>query len=421
MDLVKDILERPMEHSARIEVNGCLREEAREATATTGDENTGIEIFGRPSGGTKRQSLWRSRRRQDIQDKISSGERPSAHMPVLVPCSGKKESSKYVERQNTKSKNSRDIDIDTEAHRISMENDKKIASMSSEEIAAEREALRASLPPGLISRILARDSSVADAILGPQIDEVRAGSTNDAKREEKLEQEVKPKTEKKVKFSEEFATEDTDQSSSLKDLKDQNAPDVRVDSIHFPAPPRLDPDAPDFLEKLHQQYFPELPADPSALAWMKPVTEEEDESSPYNPHQDSLLPADIRFDFQGQIVPPSKSRTLPVTLGLHHHSDSPGYAGYTIPELSHLCRSAVPAQRAIAVQIMGRILYRLGKYTYGDYVSDVLWDIVDHTRVVDSIYEASDENKTRHMGLRTCAIDALWLWKKGGGRRRKAE
>ncbi|KAK9248579.1 RPAP1-like protein [Lipomyces tetrasporus] len=308
-----------------------------------------------------------------------------------------------------------------EAAKISEENEERIATMTPEEIEAEKAALEASLPPGLISRILKRDPSAADAILlnsaaGADNNVIIAPSTFDIK-----ETGNDPHTTEggQTPDQEDIAPTNTDGNPAIAPIH----PESREYSTHFPSPisTELDPDAPNFLELLHKKYFPDLPVEPSRLAWMKPVTDEEDNSSPYNPQQESVSPADIRFDFHGDIIPPSKSASLSMTLGLHHHSDSPGYAGYTIPELSHLCRSAVPAQRAIAVQVIGRILYKLGINHYGEYVGDALWDIVEHTRVVESLYEAADEKKTRHVGLQTCAVEALWLWKKGGGRRHKTD
>ncbi|KAK9485027.1 RPAP1-like protein [Lipomyces starkeyi] len=319
----------------------------------------------------------------------------------------------------------------SEAVKISEENRDRIAAMTPEQIEAERAALEASLPPGLISRILKRDPSAADVILWNRstgifdlgaADEVSTQSSTLDIRETGKDLAPSERTEPiadDAPHQDDIAPTSTpnDPSTAPVDPKSQ-AP-----FTHFPSPVsiELDPNDPDFLELLHKKYFPELPADPSRLAWMKPVTDKEDYSSPYNPQQQSVSPADIRFDFHGDIIPPSKSVSLPTILGLHHHSDSPGYAGYTIPELSHLCRSAVPAQRAIAVQVVGRILYKLGTNYYGEYVGDALWDIVEHTRVIESLYEAADEKKTHHLGLQTCAVEALWLWKKGGGRRHKTD
>ena len=54
-----------------------------------------------------------------------------------------------------------------------------------------------------------------------------------------------------------------------------------------------------------------------------------------------------------------------MTAGLHHHGAAPEDAGYTIGELAHLARSTVPAQRCVAFQTLGRVLYRLGRGEFG--------------------------------------------------------
>ncbi|KAK9382302.1 RPAP1-like protein [Kockiozyma suomiensis] len=356
-----------------------------------------------------RKSLWRSRR---------TPQTAIATSPPLKPAS--------------------------EAERISAENDARLAAMSPNEIEREKAELEAMLPPGLLKRIMTRDPTAADAILMSNSDDGDIFGESSAKeKESKLDNEASQSKQPTLEDVEDAEEEPSDFSTTAKDA---NAKKVRFQddskvqesdkavqeaqpaaeqsqSIHFPQPTSttLDPNSPDFQQQLHDKYFPDLPKDAAALAWMQPVSAEEDASSPYFHEQESVSPADIRFDFRGDIVPPSRSTSLPTTLGLHHHSDSPGYAGYTIPELAHLCRSSVSAQRAIAVQVMGRILYKLGVNAYGEYVGDALWDIVQHTKVIESIVEAADENKTRHLGLRSVSVEALWLWKKGGGRRRKTD
>jgi hypothetical protein len=209
------------------------------------------------------------------------------------------------------------------------------------------------------------------------------------------------------------------------------------DHTHFPTAqsvPDLDPSDPDFLANLHQKYFPSLPADPTKLSWMAPLPTPDspaDRDSPYHPAQSSLPVSALRFDFRGRLVPPSVARTLPSSLGLHHHAEAPEAAGYTIPELAHLCRSAVPAQRCLAFQTVGRVLYRLGKGEWGkgeggrtgdqegDDLAFSIWRLVKKGRVVESLEEAAGMEEGRgHRGVKVYATEALWLLEKGGWRER---
>ncbi|KAF2278476.1 uncharacterized protein EI97DRAFT_431695 [Westerdykella ornata] len=248
----------------------------------------------------------------------------------------------------------------------------------------------------------------------------------------------------------------------------QDHPDLPPpSSIHFPTPtqpPDLDPSSPTFLQDLHQKYFPHLPYSPSSLSWMTPVSPT-DTSSPYHPSHTSLSPADLRFDFKGRLLPPSVARELPTTLGLHHHADAPEAAGYTIPELARLARSSVPSQRCVAYQTLGRVLYRLGVGEFGrergeaktdgpvqlaknpstkaqddeegneeeeedeevandpeeaaSAMATGLWNLIDECKVIESLTEEAAKERG-HLTARTYAQEALWNWRRGGGRRRRA-
>jgi RNA polymerase II-associated protein 1 len=211
-------------------------------------------------------------------------------------------------------------------------------------------------------------------------------------------------------------------------------PEEHEGSMHFPkapAAPELDPNAPTFLEDLHQKYFPNLEHDPSKLAWMTPPTAEE--NAAYDPSQANLSPKDIRFDFKGNIIPPSQSSRIPTDVGLHHHGDAPSAAGYTISELGILSRSAFPAQRSIAMQTAGRILYRLGKGEFGDenllmaegpvgekgMLAKGLWEAIEENRIIDTI-TAEATRERGHQTSIALAQEAVWNWRQGGGRLRKA-
>ena len=336
---------------------------------------------------------------------------------------------------------------ETERKRIDEENRQRIASMSSVEIEREKAELLAGLSPSLIERLLRKaniDDGSTDTGMDLPISPKALESVYDT------EDPAVPSKSASKKVTFETANDDNPSEPSL--LKadtwiDPDAPPLvpppdlhpvssqlplpPPPSIHFPrppSPPSIDPADPNFLDKLHSKYFPDLAVDPSKLAWMAPIPSEDsraDQESPYNPSQEFLPPTSIRFDFRGRLLPPQLARQIPSTKGLHHHGLAPEAAGYTIPELAHLSRSAIAAQRSIAYQTLGRILYRLGRGDFGNEDEELylgLWKCVEEGRVLDTlIAEAGREDG---QGNRTCkitAIEAVWLWRRGGGKRWKAQ
>ena len=201
-------------------------------------------------------------------------------------------------------------------------------------------------------------------------------------------------------------------------------------SVHFPKPPTvpdLDPNSATFLDDLHTKYFPNLAHDPSKLDWMKPSTEAENAS--YNPSQ-PVHPSALRFSFKGDLISPEAAMSLPTNIGLHHHGDAPNAAGYTISELGVLARSIFPAQRCIAIQTLGRILYRLGKGEFGDE-SNIgqngstgeqaitcrgLWEEVEKDRITDTLTEWANKTSGHRTSI-ALAQEAVWNWQQGGGRK----
>lgn len=198
---------------------------------------------------------------------------------------------------------------------------------------------------------------------------------------------------------------------------------------------KLNLNDPNFDANLHEMFFPDLPKEIGKLEWMKPV-EEGAESKPELLQEVSQL----RFDFKGNLVPPTREIKSTTHSALHHHSQDPQLAGYTIPELARLSRSTFPQQRSISIQVLGRILYKIGKQTYYQLVPEIssetyqeygstqkimdkiysmLWDLCKECNIIESLEDAADERKTSHLTVRNYAIDALWLWKNGGGDFRK--
>lgn len=316
-----------------------------------------------------------------------------------------------------------------------------LASMSAEEIDESRRELLQTMKPSILEMLLRR-SNIEDPNPSASVfDEPPEASPELNKTEEAPASAVAntvpsspptktPKPRKTVHFDEDAAPPAP--PTDLFEAGTQPPPSSKTDdsiapnTTHFPQPkplPDLDPSDPDFLSTLHSKYFPSLPADPSKLAWMAPLPTPHstaDRESPYYPGQDSLSIAALRFDFQGRILAPERSRAIPVSKGLHHHGEAPEAAGYTVAELARLARSAVPAQRCVAFQTLGRLLFRLGEGEWGDggaEVSKGIWRCCQENRVMDSLLEAAEVPEgSGHRGSRAYATEAVWLFEKGGWR-----
>lgn len=375
----------------------------------------------------------------------------------------------------------------TERERIDEENKQRLAEMSAEEIEQERKELLSMLSPSLVEKLL-KKSDINDASNEKDWDRILPSSTQVD--EPEISAALKPTSAKKVSFdtpsdatkpaaplttsqksSTPITSTSTDSSSSEEESQTpaalqsesatQNAdePLPEVGQIHFPTPPQpppLDPSDPNFLKDLHDKYFPSMPYDPASMSWMTPI-DPSDTSSPYHPSKQALNASELRFDFKGTLLAPNTARNLPTNLGLHHHADAPEAAGYTIPELAVLARSQVAAQRCVAYQTLGRILYRLGKGEFGrekesrgapnvriardpnqedeegereleiadtpaeaaSAMATGLWNCVAECKVLETLNEEAAKERG-HLTARTFAQEALWNWRRGGGRKRGA-
>ncbi|TVY49205.1 RNA polymerase II-associated protein [Lachnellula occidentalis] len=323
---------------------------------------------------------------------------------------------------------------ETERRRIDEENKKRLEMMSSEEIDEERQELLAGLNPSLIQRLLKRAN--LDEGRGDTGIEAPSSSTENEKpivpTDDKDAVPAPTTTGKPVIAPKSVRFEEEEPTQPIALQPASNPPTEPIQNmepaVHFPnAPsaPDLDPSDPSFLENLHSKYFPTLPADPSKLAWMAPIPTHgsvADQESPYYPAHEALPASALRFDFRGGLLPPRISRAMPSTKGLHHHGEAPEAAGYTVPELARLARSAYPAQRCIAFQTLGRLLYRLGRGELGYEDSEIamgLWRCVEEGKIVETLEEASNA-EGGHQGSKVYAVEATWLWQKGGGKRWKA-
>ncbi|KAG7009204.1 hypothetical protein G7Y79_00003g010720 [Physcia stellaris] len=293
------------------------------------------------------------------------------------------------------------VDSKSERQRISDENDQKLAQMSTEEIEEAQKELLSGLNPSVLEALLKKAN----------IDDTSTYDRQDPTLQNEEQSSTKPKKQpKKVTFDTPEPTALTATQPDNTTLSNGDAPSANPSQDSHPPsepqttpspshPPDLDPSSPTFLSDLHTKYFPTLPNDPSRLSWMAPLPR----TSSYSPTTPSLPPAALRFDFQGHLLPPRLSGQLPSTMGLHHHSSAPGSAGYTIPELAHLARSSFPKEGAGAL-------------------CEGLWNEIEKGRVVDGLLEAAGKEGGFSGGNRSVwvtATEAVWNWRKGGGRRLK--
>ncbi|PZC96977.1 RPAP1-C multi-domain protein [Pyrenophora tritici-repentis] len=356
----------------------------------------------------------------------------------------------------TKPRSAFGVDRDEERRAIDEENRRTLAAMSDAEIEQERQDLLSSLNPVLLQKLLLR-SNIDDGSNERDWDSVPPEPVPAAEVPPPVTDQAELEPQTKAPKPAVVPSIPTNHPEAEATTTSPSVPDEQpTDSIHFPQPPQppsLDPGDPAFLKTLHEKYFPLLPYDPSTLSWMEPI-DPSDTKSPYHPSQTALNPAELRFDFSGNLLPPSVARSIPTDRGLHHHAEAPEAAGYTIPELAVTARSKVASQRCIAYQTLGRILYRLGKGQYGAEspkkntdgpvriaknpdvqdddeegewveddvgaaISEGLWQCVKEGRVIETLTE--EANKERgHLTARTYAQEALWNWQRGGGRKTNA-
>ncbi|KEF53660.1 uncharacterized protein A1O9_10060 [Exophiala aquamarina CBS 119918] len=280
---------------------------------------------------------------------------------------------------------------------INEENKRRIAEMSPEDIEEARAELMRNLNPAFLERLLKRANIEEDSM-----DQNRW--PGDAEHD-----------------SGGHILGDT---TTLNPAPESSEQEPSAPTIHFPAPPRpksdfvpLDSNDPSFLSDLKSQYFPEMSHDPSSLSWLQDPTEAEEQDSLYNPERDSFPPSALRFGFDGRLIPPKESLEIDVKQGLHHHGDAPSSAGYTIPELSLLARSSLANQRCMAYQVLGRILFRIGRGDFGargSELQEALWALIEHEKPLDVMMSEANR-QSGHASAKAHAIEALWLWRKGGG------
>ncbi|KAI5964114.1 uncharacterized protein KGF55_002056 [Candida pseudojiufengensis] len=374
----------------------------------------------------------------------------------------------------------------SEMEKIDKENRERMSKMSEEEILAEQQELLKHLNPklvqGLLNRSKKNENSLASQAREPDQDlehhshhehsegyngwigevKTKDGITNLSQLDKEDLNDKLGISNKTVRFddgntmtidhedSDENIEGDSKQSEDVTNVNELANPNAiapedyqinnddddiieRNNTVHFTKPENreIDINDPDFFDRLHEKYYPDLPKETEKLSWMTtPLPKQV--STTY----ESI--SDMRFDFKGNLIQidineeTESQKGIPTYLGLHHHSENPQLAGYTLSELAHLSRSVVPGQRCLSIQTLGRILHKLCKHELNilpvaDEVENqdlqkmvvifekMMWDLIDELRIVESLKEAADEKKTKNLSVRNYAIEALWLLQIGGG------
>lgn len=374
-------------------------------------------------------------------------------------------------------KNSKERKLDysglDEKEQIHQENIEILSRMSTEDREEAKQDLLDTLDPAILQMLMNRASRKSPASNPTpsssiqNIDEPVEGAIGTwvggehpeyekANVEDEETQNKEPKEPKKIRFNEEAKVIYIDQAlkvddipkaednewEDVEDLNEAPSPDLddvkrlndlKHDSqVHFPKPSEpyeeLDINDPKFNEKLHAKYFPDLPQNVKQLDWMKETNE-----IPTSVEYESII--DVRFDFKGDIINSQNVQELSETnTGLHNHSQNPELPGYTLTELAHLLRSTFPGQCCIASRTLGRIMFKLGKLQYQIQEHDdeddnegskndkgqmgqfeiECWKLIIKLQIIDLLQHYVSD-KQRNLSIKNYAIDALWLWKQGGG------
>lgn len=339
-------------------------------------------------------SQWKARRSRVVLDPEapSSGQQPqSENVQTKILASTSKTPKKVNEAPLS------------EQEKIHLQNIRQIQKMTPQEIEQEREQIFKTMDPSVLQSLLRR-AELKEENSSPHFTEPKQTNIIDGTKtpahgtlvEWFPGEEPQMKAESPQHSSKHVFFDDSIQEAPNDNIT-QDKEEALPSTVHFPP-------APEELRK----YFPDLPVETEKLAWMQPISESEENE--YHEEMTSVAPSELRFDFNGNLITPRLSREISQSVGLHHHGDAPSAAGYTIPELAHLCRSSHPAQRSIAIQTIGRVLHklRLRKYAKSSDLQEGLEAIVRETRIIDTLTEFSDE-RTRSLTVRTLAVEALWL------------
>ncbi|KAG2766515.1 hypothetical protein PC129_g9298 [Phytophthora cactorum] len=204
--------------------------------------------------------------------------------------------------------------LDQEGRDIDAANRAKLQEMSPQEILEAQQELLRTLDPKLVEKLKSR-----------------------RKKEKKREENV-VKAGKKVSIGESIVKHDEEKEQVQKEEMIKSLAAVKTE------------------EELHEQ-SKLLPAEERAkLDWTQ-TTKTDEKAHGKKISRPVVEDATLeRFDLDGKMLDATDAE-LPVHSGLFHHGDDPDAAGYTLPELLHLARSSMASQRAMALNVVAKILH----------------------------------------------------------------
>ena len=240
------------------------------------------------------------------------------------------------------------------ATEIDAENTSRVAAMSEAEILKAQAQLRESLDPGLVARIQKRRAQAPTAVpRSPAAHPATAAAAppHGLPSVQALPSERPPLT-AAVRFASAAAT-----PQRAATTPQRAAPAAASTRGAMTAATTDDDDgaaaAAAELERQKMEWMTEAPEEavPADAGDGRRTAEEALEAATRK-----LGMHDVRFDLDGAWIDQSRASAIDVRQGLHHHGDAPAAPGYTLAELSHLCRSTVAAQRAQALVTLAGVL-----------------------------------------------------------------
>ncbi|KAJ1722010.1 hypothetical protein LPJ53_003542 [Coemansia erecta] len=355
-----------------------------------------------------------------------------------------------------------DVYWDSMRHQISQENESRIQGMSASEILEAQDEIRSMVSSDVIKRLLYRKQRQAgdSATQAPAEQRAEPTTTNQTDYDDSENSSIPTRNpSKQVRFADTTLDPEKQVADAAGDspthpsaqvpppppaewvdqdgVVETDAGDVGADTVDFD---NNDPgvDSP-FYSEMKRKYFPSEVVEEAKLAWIlghnqakSPMEQavlkarqqaasaaaaatagNPSKTSTTNGGEDAeseeLLSkkiSHVRFAFDGQIMTEEQS-DIPTLAGLHHHGENPDKPGYTIPELLHLSRSTVPAQRSVAMSTLGCIIHKINVGAWDlEQSVEVYVGILDWQTELYFAQGISDSNKT----CRAAATVALWTW-----------